>query len=71
MRSDNKYLVSVSYTHLDVYKRQIGHLNKAAGTQSTYRGLGSIDITAAVRSLLLDVYKRQVIPCGLAVRRRF
>ena len=27
-------------------------LNKAAGTQSTYRGLGSIDITAAVRSLL-------------------
>lgn len=32
----------------------IGHLNKAAGTQSTYRGLGSIDITAAVRSLLLS-----------------
>ena len=30
----------------------IGHLNKSAGTQSTYRGLGSIDITAAVRSLL-------------------
>ena len=30
----------------------IGHLNKAAGTQSTYRGLGSIDMTAAVRSLL-------------------
>ena len=30
----------------------IGHLNKAAGTQSTYRGLGSIDIMAAVRSLL-------------------
>lgn len=32
-----------------------GHLNKAAGTQSTYRGLGSIDITAAVRSLLFIV----------------
>ena len=30
----------------------IGHLNKASGTQSTYRGLGSIDITAVVRSLL-------------------
>lgn len=30
----------------------IGHLNKAAGMQSTYRGLGSIDITAAVRSVL-------------------
>lgn len=30
----------------------IGHLNKASGTQSTYRGLGSIDIMAAVRSLL-------------------
>ena len=31
----------------------IGHLNKSVGTQSTYRGLGSIDLTAAVRSLLL------------------
>ena len=30
----------------------IGHLNKAAGSQSTYRGLASIDITAVVRSLL-------------------
>lgn len=30
----------------------IGHLNKTVGTQSTYRGLGSIDMTAAVRSLL-------------------
>ncbi len=30
----------------------IGHLNKSSGTQSTYRGLGSIDLTAVVRSLL-------------------
>jgi RecA/RadA recombinase len=30
----------------------IGHLNKASGTQSTYRGLGSIDIDAVVRSIL-------------------
>ena len=30
----------------------IGHLNKASGSQSTYRGLGSIDMTAAVHSLL-------------------
>ena len=30
----------------------IEHLNKASGSQSTYRGLGSIDITAVVRSLL-------------------
>ena len=30
----------------------IGHLNKASGSQSTYWGLGSIDITAVVRSLL-------------------
>ena len=29
-----------------------GHLNKASGTQSTYRGLGSIDIAAVVRSIL-------------------
>lgn len=30
----------------------IGHLNKASGTQSAYRGLGSIDIVAVVRSIL-------------------
>ena len=30
----------------------IGHLKKSSGTQSTYRGLGSIDIMAAVRSLI-------------------
>ena len=30
----------------------IGHLNKSSGTHSTYRGLGSIDIMAAVRSLI-------------------
>ena len=30
----------------------IGHLNKSSGTQSAYRGLGSIDIIAAVRSLI-------------------
>lgn len=30
----------------------IGHLNKSSGTQSTYRGLGSIDIMAAVQSLI-------------------
>lgn len=30
----------------------IGHLNKNAGQQSNYRGLGSIDIAAAVRSIL-------------------
>ena len=30
----------------------IGHLNKSSGTQSTYLGLGSIDIMAAVRSLI-------------------
>lgn len=31
----------------------IGHLNKAAGQQSGYRGLGSVDFTASVRSVLL------------------
>ena len=31
----------------------IGHMNKASGTKSIYRGLGSIDITAAARSVLL------------------
>ena len=31
----------------------IGHLNKSAGGQSAYRGLGSIDFRAAARSVLL------------------
>jgi len=31
----------------------IGHLNKASGTQTAYRGLGSIDFRAAARSILL------------------
>ena len=31
----------------------IGHLNKAAGGQSAYRGLGSIDFRAAAKSVLL------------------
>ena len=31
----------------------IGHMNKATGTKGLYRSLGSIDITAAARSVLL------------------
>ena len=31
----------------------IGHLNKASGQQSGYRGLGSVDFTAGVRSVLV------------------
>jgi archaellum biogenesis ATPase FlaH len=31
----------------------IGHMNKASGSKSLYRGLGSIDIAAAARSVLL------------------
>jgi DNA repair protein RadA/Sms len=31
----------------------IGHMNKASGSKSIYRGLGSIDITAVARSVLL------------------
>ena len=56
VRGANGQLGSIEYTILEQPTGcaivLIGHLNKAAGTQSTYRGLGSIDITAAVRSLL-------------------
>jgi hypothetical protein len=31
----------------------IGHMNKASGAKNLYRGLGSIDITASARSVLL------------------
>lgn len=31
----------------------IGHMNKGKGAKSTYRGLGSIDIPAAARSVLI------------------
>lgn len=37
----------------------IGHLNKASGLQSAYRGLGSIDFTASVRSVLFIVHTKQ------------
>ena len=32
----------------------IGHMNKASGMKSGYRGLGSIDFTAAARSMVLE-----------------
>lgn len=41
----------------------IGHMNKNMGTKSAYRGLGSIDITAAARSVLVvarDKHDKQV-----------
>lgn len=31
----------------------IGHMNKASGSKSTYRGLGSIDFQATARSVLM------------------
>lgn len=31
----------------------VGHMNKASGTKSLYRGLGSIDIAASARSVML------------------
>ena len=37
----------------------IGHMNKAAGSKSTYRGLGSIDIQAAARSVLICARVRE------------
>ena len=36
----------------------IGHMNKTAGSKSAYRGLGSIDIQATTRSVLLVVRLR-------------
>lgn len=37
----------------------IGHMNKASGSKSTYRGLGSIDIQATARSVLLVARLRE------------
>ena len=54
----------------------IGHLNKASGSQSTYRGLGSIDITAVVIlsilvytlfSRMFDIMKPPVVKHSIAV----
>ena len=39
----------------------IGHMNKKAGDKSMYRGLGSIDLAAAARSVLLMARDPQVI----------
>lgn len=37
----------------------IGHMNKASGMKAAYRGLGSIDLTAAARSVLTVVRDRK------------
>ena len=48
----------------------IGHLNKAAGTQSTYRGLGSIDITACLLYTSLSSL-RVACPCFVRFAENF
>ena len=62
----------VSYTHLDVYKRQItssvslsefdvlGNLYVQVSTVSSQTGVASVSYTH------LDVYKRQGLVCGIA-----
>ena len=46
----------------------IGHMNKSRGNKNLYRGLGSIDITAIARSVLMitrdhvDIYRRYMFP---------
>ena len=42
----------------------IGHLNKAAGGQSAYRGLGSIDFRAAARSVPADWAREAGAKCA-------
>ena len=62
----------------------IGHMNKASGSKSTYRGLGSIDIQATARSVLLVARlrdkpnirimahdKSSLAPAGDAINGRF
>ena len=50
----------------------IGHLNKSSGSQSDYRSLGSIDIAAAVRSILfvekVEKEKEQDNPSGISAK---
>ena len=50
----------------------IGHLNKSSGSQSDYRSLGSIDIAAAVRSILfvekVEKEKETGYPSGISAK---
>ena len=41
----------------------IGHMNKAQGLKSSYRGLGSIDFRTAARSVLLVGRLKSDLPC--------
>ena len=53
-------LLPVSYTHLDVYKRQIEDLKYAADNLTiTSTDKGRLTKAAAVSYTHLDVYKRQ------------
>ena len=50
---------AVSYTHLDVYKRQMG--NRTIGDKEVVKPLKKVmRIATPVSSTHLDVYKRQV-----------
>ena len=60
------YMQAVSYTHLDVYKRQAYTMRVIAGSArrlnlKTIEGLDTRHTTDTVSYTHLDVYKRQVL----------
>lgn len=63
------YLSAYLHESLDFFKVGIfGHMNKSGGGNQLYRGLGSIDIAAAARSILMvsrdkeEPWKRYMFP---------
>ena len=60
------YIISVSYTHLDVYKRQLIN-NAGVGFYALHEELNPVKISQMVRTNLeapmIDVYKRQQEVC--------
>ena len=62
-------LLPVSYTHLDVYKRQVPSLSVACDGLCVFYSMGKSVVVRPVSRIFIgtfsdkDVYKRQGIPC--------
>ena len=57
------YIIAVSYTHLDVYKRQLVNLDKSNAEQQLNKFMKDMNPVAfeSVSYTHLDVYKRQLL----------
>ena len=66
-----EWVSPVSYTHLDVYKRQGAYFEKRGYTSEKWRALAETVAVQGMRNAYLDVYKRQASPMQYKQRTLF